>query len=262
MSIEFNKQQLIDNINYLLKESNMKIGELESEAGVSIGYISRITKESSIKPGIDFIINAAHSLNVSVDTLLNVPLSETTPTERYLISFLEKLKRSTADDDLNWVRESPDSLNRMETDINGYALHPLFSYETFMEQGEMEYPEEVSRVVFTSHSFGVHTYICGDCFNLRMKNSSYIYLMNISKSVHRTGDASAYAKEVWMHSPGSGTSFLCSTKSNDIFSTVINDLYATVLEFSKHPKVNKNLQHVIDAFMNDDDLSDDDDLPF
>ena len=52
MNIEFNKQLMLDNISFLLKESEKKIGELESEAGVSAGYISRISKEGNTKPGI------------------------------------------------------------------------------------------------------------------------------------------------------------------------------------------------------------------
>lgn len=80
--------------------------------------------------------------------------------------------------------------------MNGYVEHPLFSYETFMEQGEDEYPEEVSRVVFISHAFDVHTYITDDCFSLRLKNGAILYLMNFSKSIHRVNDLNAYAREI------------------------------------------------------------------
>ena len=92
MSVEFNKQLMLDNISFMLKEFGKKIGELEAEAGVSPGYISRTSKDDKAKPGIDFIVKVAEALNTSVDTLLNIDLSGLTPTERYLISFLEKLK--------------------------------------------------------------------------------------------------------------------------------------------------------------------------
>jgi hypothetical protein len=36
-------------------------------------------------------MKAAEALNVSVDTLLRVDMSSLTPTEQYLITFLEKL---------------------------------------------------------------------------------------------------------------------------------------------------------------------------
>lgn len=126
MSEEFNKQLMLENISFILKESGKKIGELETEADVSPGYISRTSKDKKAKPGIDFVVKTAESLNISVDTLLNIDLAGLTPTERYLISFIEKLKRDTADDKLDWIRSSADSLKRMDCDANGF-VPPLFS---------------------------------------------------------------------------------------------------------------------------------------
>lgn len=264
MSIEFNKQLMLDNISYMLKAYGKKIGELESEAGVSPGYISRTSKDDKAKPGIDFIVKVAEALNTSVDTLLNINLSGLTPTERYLISFLEKLKRDTANDKLEWIRSSADSLNRMECDMNGCVDHPLFSYETFMEESEDDYPEEVSRVVFTSHTFDVHTFITGDCFSLRLKNGAILYLMDFSKSVHRINDSDAYAREMWMYKPCVGAQYMCSNHDNSPLAALVDDLYSVVKEFSRHPKIKKGLQEAIDAFMRDDLEDDIDDglLPF
>lgn len=260
---EFNKKLMLDNIAVLLSESGIKVGELENEAGVSAGYISRLTKDGAGKPGIEFIMNAAEALKVSIDTLLYIDLAGLTPTERYLISFLEKLKKDTAEDKLEWIRYSADSLNRMEPNYDSSVDHPLFSYETFMEAGEGDYPDEVSRVVFTSHTFDVHTYITGDCFSLRLKNGAMLYLMDISKSVHRVNDPNAFAKEVWMYKPQVGGQYMCSNRDNSPLSALVDDLYAVVKEFSKHPKIMKGLQEAIDAFMRDD-LEDDheEELPF
>lgn len=267
MEKEFNKQVLLDNIAFFLKERNKKIGELENEAGVSPGYISRISKEGSAKPGVDFVYNVAAALNVSIDTLLNVPMADITPTERYLISFLEKLKADTAADKLDWERESKDFLDQLTPGYDMDCGHPLFAYREFNEEGESGYPEEARRVVFASHSFDVHTAINGDCFNLRLKNGTYVYLMNVSKSVYRTTDKDAFALEVWMWSERNYLQFLCSDRYNAPLAGAIHDLYSTIIDFAKHPKVKNNLKYVIDAFMRDD-LSDDpppprdDDLPF
>ena len=106
MEQKFNKTIIFDNIAFMLKESGKKIGELETEAGVSLGYISRMSKEGNAKPGIDFIMKTAEALNVSVDTLLRVDLSSLTATEKYLISFLEKLVKDTFDDKLDWQTET------------------------------------------------------------------------------------------------------------------------------------------------------------
>ncbi|WP_353892930.1 helix-turn-helix transcriptional regulator [Proteinivorax hydrogeniformans] len=262
MTKKFNKKLMLDNIAYLLKDAGKKIGELESDAGVSPGYISRISKEGNTKPGIDFIMNVADSLNVSINTLLNVELTEMTPNERYLLSFLEKLNKDTIDDKLDWNCESADWLNRAETDKNSYSDHPLLSYETFYEEGEGDYPNEVSRVVFVSKSFDCKTSIYGDCFNLRLKNGSILYIMNISKSVYRVNDPNAFAKEIWMYIPGTGTNFLCRNNEISPLADLVDELYSTVSERMKHPRVKGELQYVIDSFMKDDVSDDDDTIPF
>ncbi len=262
MTSEFNKQLFLDNISFLLKESDKKIGELETEAGVSPGYISRISKEGNSKPGIEFIMKVADSLNISMDTLLKLALTEMTPTERYLVSFLEKIEKDTMEDKLDWSRESADQLNQTESDINGNTDHPLLSYQTFYEEGETEYPDQVSRVVFVSKNFNCRTFIKGDCFNLRLKNGSLLYLMNISKSVHRVNDPDAYAKEIWMYTPSTGANYICSNRDNSELAKLVDNLYSTVNEQMKHPRLKQELQYVIDAFMKDDLNDDEETLPF
>lgn len=252
----FNKQLLFDNIAYLVKERGLKIGELEAEAGVSPGYISRASKESGSTPGIEFVVNIANELHMTVDALINTQISELTATEMYIVSFLQKLERDTNDDKLDWNRESAESLRRIEIDANGNSEHPLYRCETFYEESEMGYPEKITDCRFASHSFDVHTAPYGDCFNLRLKNNALLYLMNISKSVHRVGDPNARAKEVWLYQAESGSQYLCCNKDAAPIGKLVDSLYLAVSENNKHPKIKPDFQHIINAFM-EDDLSDD-----
>ena len=66
-----------------------------------------------------------------------------------------------------------------------------------------------------------------------------------------------------MYKPQVGAQYMCSNRDNSPLSALVDDLYAVVKEFSKHPKIKRGLQEAIDAFMRDD-LEDDDDgeLPF
>ena len=263
MESEFNIQILLENISFLLEQSGKKIGELESEAGVSTGYISRISKDTNTKPGIDFILKVANSFDMSIDTLIKVSLAELTPTERYLVSFLEKLNGDTLEDKLDWNKESVEELNRVEIDQNGYPEHLLFSFETFLEEDESGYPTDVSRVVFVSDSFGCRTSISGNCYNLNLKNRSILYFMNISKSVHKINDPDAYAKEIWIYKPGLGATFLCSNKGPSSLVSLVDGLYGTISERMKFPRIKRELKQIIDAFMDDDLSSDDfDGVPF
>lgn len=67
----FDRGLFLANIAFLIEESNIKIGELESKIGVSKGYFSRQTN-----PSIEIIMRTAETLNVSVDELLKVNLSD------------------------------------------------------------------------------------------------------------------------------------------------------------------------------------------
>lgn len=263
-NIKFNKYRMFSNIRELLKNSGVKIGQIEKEAGCQLGYMSRLDKPNSTsEPSVEFLITAAKMLGVSLDVLLFVELAELNSTEKYLLSFLEKLQKDTVDEKLEWKKETADSLNRLELDMNGYTGHPLFSFESFMEEGETEYPDQVERITFISNSFECHTYINGDCYNLRMKNGSVLYLMDISKSVYRKGDPDAFAKEVWMYTPGVGCSFIVSNRNVPQLAVLVDLLFSTVRDFMKHPQINKEVRFVIDAFLEGDLGTDDmDELPF
>jgi len=263
----FNKTLCFSNIRELLRQHpEVKIGQIEKEAGIRLGYMSRLEKEgNTAEPSMEFIVTAAKLLKVSIDTLISVDLTGLTPTEQYIVSFFDKLKADTLKDKLDWCRESAFNLNRMEPDMNGYIYHPLFSEETFYEETDCEYPQEVTRIVLNSKTFGPRTYISGDCFNLRLKNGTTLYLMDIEKSVHRTDDASAHAKEAWMYVPNKGCQLLLASQDDTPVAPLLEVLFTVVRERMEHPKVNNDVMYAIDSFMKDDITDDDvdaDDLPF
>ena len=250
MSIEFNKKILFDNIYLLIKQSDLKIGELETRAGVSPGYISRASKEGTAKPGIEFIMKVADILEVSIDMLLNTNLAQLTPTENYLLTFIEKLRKDTADDKLEWRKETVKQLNSLEADNFGEPCHPLFSWAQISDR-----PYEP---VFNSDSYGLNTVIQGDCFNIRLKNNAVLYIMTISDKF----DNGSAVKELWMCN-GMEIRFLCSSKDVSGLASGIDELYDTIKINIKHPKVDSGIRYIIDSFMKDDFTNDiDDEVPF
>jgi len=260
----FNKNLCFSNIRELLKDNpDVKIGQIESAAGIRLGYMSRLEKgDNAAEPSVEFIVTAAKLLNVSVDTLISVDLANLTPTEKYLVSFIEKLKSDTLQDKINWSVETQYDLDRYGVDYNGNSNHPLFSLETFYRQSEIEYPDQVTENVYVSKTFGPNTCIHGDCFNLRLKNGSTFYLMDLVKDVHRTGDKSAFVKEAVMYVPRGKTQVLATTHDEYPIGQLLEELYSTVEERMKHPQVNNDVMNAIDAFMKDDLEDDPEDLPF
>lgn len=260
----FNKTLCFSNIRELLRQNpDVKIGQIEKEAGIRLGYMSRLEKDGNTsEPSMEFVVTAAKLLKVSVDTLISVDLTGLTPTEQYITSFFDKLKEDTLKDRLDWNRETAFYLNRMEPDMNGFVYHPLFAEETFYEETDCEYPQEVTRIVFNSKTFGPKTYIAGDCFNLRLKNGTTLYLMDIEKSVHKVGDSSTAAKEAWMYVPSKGSQLLVASQDDTPVAPFLELLFSTVKERMEHPKVNNDVMYAIDAFMKDDIADDMDEMPF
>ena len=76
-------------------------------------------------------------------------------------------------------------------------------------------------------------------------------------------DPDAFAKEVWMYSQGT-SQFRCCSRDASPIGTLVESLYSAICENSKHPKIKKDFQYIINAFMQDDieDDNDDDNLPF
>lgn len=260
---KFNKYVCFSNIRELLKMCDVKIGQIEKEAGCQPGYMSRLEKKTNTTdPSLEFLLTASQMLKVSLDVLMTVDLTALNPTEKYLVSFIQKLNQDTVDDKLEWNRETADSLNRLDVDNDGYSGHPLFNLETYYEESECEYPDEVTKVVFVSHTYDCNTYVAGDCFNLKMKNNSYLYLMDISKNIYHTGDVGVLAKEIWIYTPGVGRQFLVSNHDVSQIAELVEKLFDTVKKCMKHPKVKREIKSIIDAFMNDDLGENDLDLPF
>lgn len=258
MRKEFEKNILFDNIAYLLKEHDMKVGELETKAGVSVGYISR-TKEGNAKPGIDFIMKAANILNVSLDTLLTVNLRALTPTEKYLITFLEKLIRDTNDDKLDWNIETASSLNRLlGTNGANQGQHPLFNEDEFYFYGD-GYPQPYTKVVFNSKAFGGEdTVIDDDCYNLVMKNGATLYVMTVGLYDENIDSTVNSDTELWMTTKDGKRQYLCKASDEFDIGILVVGLKSAIKVNSQHPKIKKDIKSVIDAFLNED-MEDDDD---
>ena len=93
----FDKIKLLQNIRFLALQKGVKIGELESEAGVSVGYISRMLKveDSGSASLMDLAILASDKFGVSLNALAQTDLSEMLPNELYLAKFFSRLEKKT-----------------------------------------------------------------------------------------------------------------------------------------------------------------------
>lgn len=98
----FDKTKLINNIKVLAKRKDIQLGQLESQAGVSTGYLSRQASSAS-GMGIAVVAQMAQVLDVSLDDLVNVDLeTAVSATEAKVLNFIKKVGKDSHDELLNW----------------------------------------------------------------------------------------------------------------------------------------------------------------
>lgn len=247
---ELNKNILFGNISYLLKMEDRKIGELEKDAGVSKGYISR-TREGDNKPSVDFVMKIASSLKIGIDVLLKVNLSALTPSDEYLLRFLEKLTNDTIEDKLDWKTESAEALTPAPDECN--FEHPLFTTQTIPDEPvetDSDLVQMGSGKIFESNSFGINTAINGNCYHLDLGNDVTVYLMDIKKANYKANDPDVEAKEIWLYQNGTeNAQFVCSNNDGSQVAVFVDELFTVVTGNAKHPKLGKPFKNAIDAFL-------------
>lgn len=114
----FDKTKLINNIKVLAKRKDIQIGQLESQAGVSTGYLSRQASSAS-GMGIAVVAQMAQVLDVSLDDLFNVDLeTAVSATEAKVLNFIKKVRKDTHDECLNWAFYDKFLLRQIEGDVD------------------------------------------------------------------------------------------------------------------------------------------------
>jgi len=245
----FDKYTCLGNIRILLRNSSVKIGQIEKAAGCQLGYMSRMEKPTStVEPSMEFICTAAKMLNTSIDSLVFADFSKQSPTEQYLIDFFEKLRKRTVENELNWEIESINYLNTLESDYHGEVEHPLFTIRSYEEDGYAG-EEHISRILFDSATFGNNTRIRDDCYHLQMPHSGILYLMDIAKYKYSREDIDTTAKEVWLFAPETGLQMLATDHSEVSLASEVTLLYQEVSSFAKRPRLDEGHRMIIDDFM-------------
>jgi len=117
----FDKYKCYQNIRELIRIKGVKLGQIENDAGVRIGYLSRLDKpDNDSEPGILFLISAANLLGVTVDELINGDMQKMTKNEAYLCDFLRDLISDTDEGIIHWEKQNISKKNPVYTAIMNY----------------------------------------------------------------------------------------------------------------------------------------------
>ena len=254
--MKFDKKRFLRNTHYLANEKKMKIGDLEKNAGVSVGYLSRLGKEDNKSiPGVEVLLSFSNLLEVGIDALVNSDLTALTSTEKFLCNFLDGLLSKTNSFEYIWEIEKLEQLNSIGLDVNGIPEHPLYRTNSSC------YDTSVSVAEYDSlFHRGEKIDLCGDIVKVLINAGVWTYIAKVTLS---TGELSLSNIEYELYFvQGSSIEPVCSsTMGNGIFNNKLATLYLAARESGKHIKISNNAKNIINDFMSGVVYSDDE-LPF
>ncbi len=227
----FNKSLLGKNIKYLATKKGIKVGEIEAEAGVSVGYLSRLANEDNKNnfPIMDLILLISEKLDISVNTLINIDLSSLTPNEVFLSQFFDKLFKDTSTNSIIWEVETKSKLE----DINYIHNHPLFARFNYEDHFEMRY-----RSLFDND---VH--VEGDFYKVVLENK-LLYLTKVNNS-----NLFTYGYELYFINNTGYLEKICKIyEDSDLFKQ-LDDLYKAATESSRHVKLTESVIETINEYL-------------
>ena len=254
--VNFDRKRLLTNIAILAKEKNIRVGDMETAAGVSPGYFSRLNKgENTAVPNIEVLTAVCDKLGVTLDSLVKVDYEAPIPSERYLIDFIDKLISKTTAFEMQWECEPVSRMNAAGIDEDGRACHPLFETRTF-DNGYTStgYPDIEDRAVYNSlfHE-GESIGLLGPAYHVDFDHNSVLWLADAGVE----DDNGVPDDEIELYMQRGRQVFpICHSISTgpSVFNEILFSLYNAAAESSKRPKINPEVKSAIDCFM--------DDLPF
>ena len=97
------RDRCISNLYALSKRKGIRIRDLETTCGVSVGYLARLRQDKRQPfPGSEFLFRAAARLETSLDSLLYFDFQLSTETDQYLHAFVNRLILDTLKEKLRW----------------------------------------------------------------------------------------------------------------------------------------------------------------
>ena len=246
--VTFNKALFLSNVAFLAKKKGIKIGELETTADVSIGYLSRLRNEKSI-PSITVVSSIADQLGVPIDAIISIDFEATTENDLYMMQFVETLSNNTRKGALKWNIETSVYLNSFEFDGSYNPHHPLF------EVGPDSNMDPELYYVSRFH-LGTPLEFSGNSFNAMIADQTFIYLMNVKRARSRINPSSDY--ELYLvkyENQKKNVSPLCCGRRDDTFLEnslfpYLENLYRAINDARQQVKLSDDIKNILDSYMN------------
>lgn len=243
----FDKRRFLDNVYYLAKLRDIKIGVLEANANLSTGYLARLNKEENKSvPSIEVLVSFAEMLDVSMDSLINCDLEPMSGNDVYVCEFLDKLISETTGNKLVWTKEDGSLLHSTERG----AQHPLLK-----NVGEHSFYNNHYQSQFRPNE---DIELDDGQYYVKLGEGVFLYLMNTSVNLRSTNkDEINSVNEIELYLvAGQSINKICRKhyKEASPFDDKLLQLRQAAKDSTKHVNLDQNLREVIDLFMAGQDI--------
>ena len=240
-------KRIVNNIYSKAKELDIKIGDIEKDIPVSLGYFSRFLKEDNHSlPSFESLYVAAIKLRVTIDSLISSNYDSMNEEEFLLQEKILLLISNTNEDRYSWKEiRKKDFYQEINPDHDGIC-HPRYGFDSLdihrNANGKVEYATPVYFSSFIENKAALK----GSIFALNIDTHKF-YVSYIQEIVSKT---IYYEFYVTSNLTNNMTLYkLVNASENDRFYKLLNDLYSTCVLKSQEFKLNtfaKNaLKHII-----------------
>ena len=246
--MKYERKKLLENIYLYAKESDHSIGDLETNAGVSTGYLSRLAKKGDKGTiGVEFLCNVAEQLDKTLDALVYTDNSQLTENEQYMIEFLDKLTLQTESNEIEWDMMPPDI-----QDTSFIYEHPLFRKveKVDLEFHDIPYHYETNEYC-SAFMEPESLHVDGNCFFTMFDDFSRteVYIMEVSPKHYGSDPNRPRIKEMYFISMGNVEPIACTEFLCDQVKEAVERLYSAIESARSHLKINADSKRKIDRFM-------------
>ena len=242
----FKRAQFLKNFRIYLGKGNVKIGDIEREAGVTAGYVSRLESgKISADPSVEFVLTAAKMLGLSVEQLVNEVYAELSPTEEYISRVLSNMIEDTKQDVLVWNTETEWELLGLEADCQGDTGHPLFT-AAFSEDNNGYHMDGTK---YNSRFTRMDGTMPAGCFyhTTLPSTKSKIYLTKIREDVFGRDNV---VLEMYMVDEHDHVKPVCADdKCCDHIKNKMGTLYKEIEMAASHLHIDDSVRNVFDMYM-------------
>ena len=248
----FRKEVFLQNLRVLLKESDIKIGQIERESGIQTGYVSRLEKPgNTTDPTAEFIMTASQMLNVPIDLLVKVAIGEMSASERKMLKFFQSLIEDTRNGELAWNKEAKAFFEkekfRVLDDVTGVTDHPLIRVESCNDRRSSSSKKVATYLTSFYPNEGVR--VNGNSYNTLLPGTdASIYLMKCGKYDDSTGTTRDFYEVYFVEKRGRVNPVCCTLQCAESVAEIVKALYLEIEIAGKQAHLTPGAMAIIDSY--------------